>query len=123
MKRTNHRQQGLSLLTFLFALGFIGFFVIIGMKIVPMYTEYYSVTQVLEELETAPGLSGQSNYAIKSSLFKRLQVNYVRSVKGENIRIIRKDGVRVRITYEIRKSLIGNLDVVGTFDREVRLRG
>jgi hypothetical protein len=43
------------------------------------------------------------------------------NVGEENIRIVRRDGVNVRITYEVRKPIIGNVDVIAAFDKQVKL--
>ena len=117
------QQQGVTLIGFLIGLALLGFFVVMGMKIVPMYTEYYNVAKSLDNLSLEAGLADKTNYEIKAALFRRLQTNYVRRITEKDIRIVRKDGVRVRIAYEVRKGLIANLDVVGTFDKEVRLSG
>jgi len=34
---------------------------------------------------------------------------------------VRRDGVYLRIAYEVRKPILGTLDVVAKFDRSVRL--
>ncbi|NIV37084.1 MAG: DUF4845 domain-containing protein, partial [Anaerolineae bacterium] len=43
------------------------------------------------------------------------------NVHEENIRIVRRQGVQLRITYEVRKPIIGNLDVIASFDELVTL--
>ena len=44
MKRT---QSGITLVGFILVLAVAGFFVFIGMKLVPMYSEFYSVKAAL----------------------------------------------------------------------------
>ena len=43
-------------------------------------------------------------------------------IKDKDITKVRNRGVQLRIKYEVRKPLIGNLDVVASFDRSVPLK-
>ena len=121
--RHMHKQEGITLIGFLLGLAVVGFAAVMGMKVVPMYTEYYNISKALDGVAREVGLANKTNYEIKSALFKRLQTNYVRSLSEKDIKIVRKNGVRVSVNYEIRKGLIANLDVVGKFDKEVVLSG
>ena len=47
MKRT---QRGITLLGFIIVLAVVGFFAYVGMKLFPMYSEYYSVKSALKGL-------------------------------------------------------------------------
>jgi len=123
MRQMHKKQEGITLIGFLLGLAVVGFAAVMGMKIVPMYTEYYNISKALEGVANEAGLANKTNYEIKSALFKRLQTNYVRSVSDKDIKIVRKNGVRVSVDYEVRKGLIANLDVVGRFDKEVVLSG
>ena len=94
-----------------------------GMKVVPMYSEYYAVKQSLEGLAGEPGIANQSPAKIKDLFFRRLYVSYADTVKSEHVKIVRKDaGYQVTVKYEVRKPLIANLDVVGRFEAEKALR-
>jgi len=52
MKRT---QGGMTLIGFVLVLGLVGMFLYIGMKVIPMYTEYYAVKKSLDGLSMEPG--------------------------------------------------------------------
>ena len=123
MRYLGNREQGITLVGFLLGLALLAFALVMGMKIVPMYTEYYNVSKVLDDISKENDLANKTNYQIKTALFRRLQTTYVTNVTEKHIRIVRKNGVHLRITYEVRKGLIANLDVVGRFDKEVRLSG
>ncbi len=123
MRHLHKKHEGITLIGFLLGLSLAGFFAVLGMKIVPMYTEYYNISKSLDGVANEVGLANKTNYEIKSALFKRLQTNYVRSLSEKDVKIVRKNGVRVSIDYEVRKGLIANLDVVGKFDKEVLLSG
>ncbi|HEY4555877.1 MAG TPA: DUF4845 domain-containing protein [Lysobacter sp.] len=120
MKRT---QRGMSLIGFIIVLGVVGVFVYTGMKLIPMYSEYYAVKQALRGISAEPGITTQEPARIRDLLFRRLNVSYSDNVKPENVKIVRKDaGYLMTVKYEVRRPLIANLDVVGRFEAEQELR-
>ncbi|MEO5566078.1 MAG: DUF4845 domain-containing protein [Luteimonas sp.] len=113
MKRT---QRGLTLVSFVIVLGVIGLFAYIGMKLVPMYSEYYAVKQALKGLQQEPGIANREPAKIQDLFFRRLYVSYSENVKPTDVTLERVDGGwLMSVDYEVRKPLIGNLDVVGKF--------
>lgn len=120
MKRT---QGGMTLVGFIIVLAVVGVFIYMGMKVIPMYSEYYAVKQALQGLAGEPGIADQSPAKIKDLFFRRLYISYADTVKSEHVKIVRKDaGYVMTVKYEVRKPLIANLDVVGKFDAEKELR-
>lgn len=116
------KQRGMSLIGFILVLAMVLFFAFLGMRIVPIYLEYYSVVSAMNGLAAERGSAQYTPYDIKVKILNRLYVSYTdNNVGEENIRIVRRDGVQVRITYEVRKPVLGNLDVVASFDKMVRL--
>ena len=113
MKRT---QRGMTLIGFVIVLAVIGFAAYIGMKLVPMYSEYYAVKSALKGLKAEPGIANQAPAKIQDLFFRRLYISYSENVKPTNVTLERADGGWVMsVDYEVRKPLIGNLDVVGKF--------
>ena len=114
MKRT---QGGMTLIGFILILGLVGMFLYVGMKVIPMYTEFFAVKKSLDGLSMEPGIANASPDRIRSLFFRRLYVNYSENVKPENVKIERKEsGWKMTVHYEVRRPLISNLDVVGNFD-------
>ncbi|KAF1702595.1 DUF4845 domain-containing protein [Pseudoxanthomonas kaohsiungensis] len=123
MKR---KQGGLSLLGFLVVLAVVGFAAYVGMKLFPMYQEYYSVRSAMKGLANEPGVADMDPAKIQDLFFRRLYINYSENVKPQNVKFERTDGGwKMRVNYEVRRPLVGNLDVVGRFDstQELTRRG
>ena len=119
MKRT---QGGMTLIGFVIVLGVIGFFAYIAMRLVPMYSEYYADKQALKGLEAEPGIANRDPAKIQDLFFRRLYISYAENVKPANVEIERiESGWEMHVVYEVRKPLVGNLDVVGKFDVTERL--
>lgn len=120
MKRT---QRGMTLIGFILVLGVVGLFAYMGMKLIPMYSEYYGVKQALQGLATEPDIAGKDPAKIKDLFFRRLYISYAENIKPEHVKLVRKDaGYLMTVDYEVRKPLIANIDVVGRFNAEKELR-
>jgi hypothetical protein len=114
MKRT---QSGITLLGFIVVLAVVGLFAYIGMKLFPMYSEFYSVKSALKGLANEPGIGNTNPAKIQDLFFRRLYISYAENVKKENVKIKRVDnGWQMDVSYEVRKPVIANLDVVGKFN-------
>jgi len=114
--KTMNTQRGMTLTSFLTVLIVVGFFLYIGMKLFPMYQEFYAVKTSLKALAKESGADMDPNKA-QQLFFKRMDMNYSDSVKRDNIKFDRIDGGwRMNVNYEVRRPLIGNLDIVGRFE-------
>jgi len=117
-----NKQGGMTLIGFIVVLSFVIFLAFIGMKIGPIYMEYFSVVKAMEGVAEERGSANYTPFDIKVKILNRLYVSYsADNVKEQNIKITRANGVNVRVKYEVRKPVIGNLDVVAMFDKTVRL--
>lgn len=116
------KQRGITLIGFIIVLSFAIFISFIGMKIGPLYMEYYSVVSAMNGVASERGSANLSPYDIRVKVLNRLYVSYsAENVKEKHIKIVRKNGVHLNVAYEVRKPVIGNLDVVAKFDKTVRL--
>lgn len=115
--KTMNTQRGMTLTSFLVVLVVVGFFLYVGMKLFPMYQEYYSVRAAMKSLANEPGVGSMEPARIQSLFFKRLDMNYSDSLKPSDVKFDRRDnGWTLKVNYEVRRPLVGNLDVVGKFD-------
>ncbi len=121
MNRKNG-QSGITLMGFIIILGVVGFFAMMGIKLFPVYQEYYSVVSNLNGLSAEAGSSKLSPEEIRQRLAKRFNISYISSVKPEHI-IVDKKVNTVQIKYEVRGNLLYNLDYVAQFDKTVTLKG
>lgn len=111
------RQKGLSLIGFLLLLALALFFTYIGMKLVPIYLNHYSVVSAMKGVAEEAGVADMSQARIRNRLFRRLTVNYVYGVEPEHVTLTRGTSVDLIVDYEIREQMIGNIDVVVKFRR------
>ncbi len=111
------KQQGLTFISLVFVLGLIAFFVILGLKIGPIYLNHSKVVSTLAELKKTTDIERQSEAEIRDSLSKRFNINYVDDVTQKDITITRHENyLKVVIAYEVVTNIVGNLSVLVEFN-------
>ena len=83
------RQQGLTFFGLILVLGFIGMFVLLVLKIAPIYLDHSKVASALADIEKTPDIQAKTEYEIRDSLNKRFNINYVYDVTQDDIKIIK----------------------------------
>jgi len=116
----NRKQSGITMIGFLITLALIILFIYCGMKIIPMYTEFYSVKQALAGIAKEPEMGNASKDKIRTMFKRRLDISYANTVlKMDPLKIESTDsGYMLTVDYERREELISNLDIVGKFHAE-----
>ena len=73
----------------------------------------------MKGLANETGSADMDPSKLQDMFFKRLYINYSDNVKKEDVKFERiEGGWRMKVNYEVRRELVGNLDVVGKFDTE-----
>ncbi len=117
-----HHQKGMTAIGWLLVLGLIAFFTLITLRLIPGYLEFAKVTSVLESLQDEPGVTRMSKTDIIRLVRKRFDVNDVYQVDPKLVKVVKeKSGLKVSINYERREHVIGNIDVVTTFDKQIEV--
>lgn len=111
------RQQGLTFISLIFILGLIAFFVLLGLKIGPIYLNHSKVASALAEIEKTTHIEDQSEAQIRDSLSKRFNINYVDDVNQDDITVAKQGNyLKVAIEYEVVRKIAGNLSVLVEFN-------
>ena len=122
MNSLRNRQKGMTGTGWLVVLALIGFFSLLTIKLVPVYLEHYSVKTVLASLENEPLITQKSVSEVKKMVHRRLKVNGVYDVDQKGLKVKRESGVlTVEMTYEVKKHMVGNVDVLVSFSDKVEL--
>lgn len=118
----NRKQQGVTLTSFLAILVVVGFTLFVGIKLLPMYQEFYAVKAAMKGVAEEPGSGNMDPARAQDMFFKRLDMSYSESVKPRDVKFERMaGGWKMKVSYEVRKPMMGNLDLVGRFDTEQEL--
>ena len=120
--RSIKRQEGMTAIGWLLVILLVFVIAMFVMKLIPIYLEGFNVGSVINGLEDDPTLSGKNAAEIRKVILRRFDVNMVTSVDSSDIYIARQGGQYViEVEYEVRKNLIGNLDIVASFHKEASL--
>jgi hypothetical protein len=112
-------QRGMTMLGFLITLSVVILFLYCGMKIVPMYIEFYSVKKMMATIASNPEAATGSKDQIRALFNRSLEIDYVKVIKPEMLKIDTTDaGYNLVMDYERREELVANLDVVAKFHAE-----
>lgn len=115
-------QRGVGGLFFLLILILIGVVAVMGMRIVPMYVEHFTVRSTLEGLKDDPEVRQMGPAEIRQSIERRFDINNITAVGKKDLKIRQeRNATIIEVAYEVRKPLVGNLDVVGNFSERVEL--
>lgn len=119
---SRRKQHGLTFISWLVILIVLGFFVLVGLKITPVYLENFTVKKSLESLKNEPLLGRKTVREIRTLLMRRLDLNSVYDMTKDEIVIKRQGGVTtVTIKYEERRPIVGNLAIVMSFEDSIEV--
>ena len=116
-----HRQRGITFVGLIFILALVGLPVFAVIKLVPVYLNYMAVSRTMESLRSefkgTPDLGG-----IRRSLDRHWNIDDVTGIATKDIEITKDEGVViVHAAYDDKVSYIGNISLVASFDKTVRI--
>lgn len=117
-------QHGLTFISLTAVVALIVSSVLLFLKLYPPYYGYFKVSSAVNSLSKESGVDKLTDKEIKDHLLRRLQIDDVDEVDQKHI-VIEKSarGKTIRVAYEIRVPIVGNLDAVTRFDKSVELGG
>ncbi|MBT8449813.1 MAG: DUF4845 domain-containing protein [Gammaproteobacteria bacterium] len=112
------KQQGMTAIGWLFVLGLIGFFVLLALRLFPIYSNNFKLKGILETVSEEHNLYELDRNEILVLIDKGITINRAEGFKKEHFEIVLKENrnKEFRIKYEDRRPILGNLDVVAKFD-------
>lgn len=118
-----HKQAGASLLGIATVILVISGIAFVGMKVSPIYFEFFRVDAAMEKLAAQPEVGGLRDTKVRDALLKRLLVDDVSSVKRKQITIKRVNNTMfVTVRYEKRNQALESLDLIGKYERTIELK-
>lgn len=116
------KQRGMTAIGWVIVLGLIAFFTLVVLRLMPLYLEYSKVASVLESIKNEPGVTRQTKADIQRLIMRRFEINDVRNVDPKIAEIESRGGrLTVGMAYERRTNMIGNIDIVVSFDKSIEV--
>jgi len=128
VKLTN-KQTGLSTIVLIVIVGLFAYAIFIGLKITPVYMEYFSIKSTVDGLADEMKTRQMSKAQFMDLMEKRLDINYIsiRDLKPSrdgcdktkkdafHFKTVKKN-TEIGVNYEKRIPLIANIDFLLSFD-------
>lgn len=118
-----HSQKGLTTIGWILVIAIFGGIVLTGLKILPMYLDYFNVKSVVDSVANDPAIDPKSKRDLWDSISKRLRINSVRYIKREDVGFSRKEGVTtITVDYKVEKPYIAQLYLVAKFNYSAEIK-
>lgn len=115
---TMHKQRGATFVFWVFFAALIGFILMLGVKLFPVYYKGFTTKDIVESIALEMQGKKPNKKQLWESIDKRLNINSVYGVKKEHFVYSKdKDQIEFGLDYEIRVPVIANLDAVAKFDQ------
>jgi hypothetical protein len=117
------RQQG-NLGGYILAILFFGAFLTLAGRLGPLYMDHNTMSNLLDKMAQEQGMGNLSDGELQNAIKKRFKLNNIREFDiKEHIEIERTgSGTELIMDYEVRMPLVHNVDLIASFEKEVRLR-
>ncbi len=98
--RSKIRQDGVSLIGLVFILAILGLIAVLGLKVVPTFTEYLSIKKAIASAKT----TGTTVREIQIAFDKQPEVGYISSISGKDLEIT-KNGSDIEVSFAYQKKI------------------
>lgn len=117
------KQRGMTAISWFLVIVVAALFITFIIRLIPIYIDGFSVYESIGSMATDSKLNTYSAKGVKKTLLKRLNLNSVYSVTPDDIYISKSSGKTIiEVDYEVRENLVGNLDFVVSFKKEVTVQ-
>mgnify|MGYP003625779205 CR=1 FL=1 len=124
MRSFPFRQRGVGFAGWLILILVFGGILTIATKLFPHYMDNNTIENLLDKLATEDGIAAKNKAEIAKIVANRMKLNNIRDFDLEDRMVINrtKNGTQLVMDYEIRVSVMGNLDAIASFKKEIELR-
>jgi len=115
-----NKQSGLTLITIILIMAVFGFFVLLALKITPIYIENNSVKTVLHKLENDASVKRKTVAGIRKMIAHGFRINSIYDFPKENIKIKKtKNRLIIDLTYDKVEPIVANVSVMVSFSDKI----
>ncbi|MDK2124236.1 DUF4845 domain-containing protein [Parachitinimonas caeni] len=116
------KQLGFSFTNFILIAIVAAFLVLTFFKVVPVYSEYFSIKSAIGKVSKEK--SGAPMADIRQAFDRYAEIEYFKSVKGEDLEILQENGaVSISVEYQKKVPLVANISLLFDFRIEDKGKG
>ena len=114
-------QRGITAVGLIILVTFVGLFVYAGIRLLPVYLEYFNVIKAVEGMKSDAD-SGPK--AMRIALEKRFDIEDIKSIDWRDIQITKVGSSwDVHVVYDAQTPFVANVGFIVHFDKTVSLSG
>lgn len=114
------KQQGAGFLTWVSGLGVAILFFITAVKLVPVYTQFYAVQSLMDDIAADPGMKTATTMQVRRKIDDYLNINGIDGLSKDAFEVKPATGDddtrELQVYYEVRKHWLANIDFMTTFE-------
>lgn len=117
------RQKGMTLIGFLLMFVIFGFYVLLALKLGPIYFDYYKIKMSIDSLKKEHDIVDKPPRDIIAALQKRWDVNDIRRITADKSVVVEKHSgsTTLLLDYEVEEPIFGNVSALIKFNQSVTL--
>ena len=112
-----HKQKGMTFVGLVLIIAGVVFVLVLSMKLVPAYIEFFTVKKTLLALKTNGSLKSMGVKEIQRSFDNSATIDDIKSVKGADLDIAKDDvgNTTVAVEYQVVVPLVANVSALLDF--------
>lgn len=117
------KQAGMTTLGFLILVVFIGMFGYGGLRLTPIYLNYFAIASVIDGVLKEYDGQNPTRTAIKRSIVRRFDVESISLITARDVKVTSSGaGFQVAVVYDHKAEFLGNVSFSVHFDKKVVVR-
>ncbi|MGH1536738.1 MAG: DUF4845 domain-containing protein [Gammaproteobacteria bacterium] len=113
-----YKQRGATFVFWVFFLALIGFLIMLGIKLFPVYYKGFTTEKIVEDIAIEMQNKKPNKKQLWQSISKRININSVYGVNKEHFVYSKNKGeIEFGLDYEVRVPVIANLDAIAKFNQ------
>ncbi|AOU97575.1 hypothetical protein BI364_06030 [Acidihalobacter yilgarnensis] len=98
----------------------LGVLFVIGVRLFPVYMDYYSVRSIMGEVAHSPNIGSKTYWQVWNAINTRLDINSIDDIHRDNFKMNTVGNeTTLTISYEVRRHLLANIDGLIIFKHSV----
>ena len=118
-------QKGATFITWVAGLGLVIFIFVTGIKLAPLYLEFYAIRNLVDKIATDPEMTRANTMQLRRKVDNYLIVNSLYTLSNSAFSITQVEGKKdvraLAVNYEVRKHWVANIDFLATFTYSAEL--
>jgi hypothetical protein len=100
----------------------VGFLAYVALNVIPVYIDHFAIKATLDSVKNDPLSASKSSRELRDAISKRLDINNIRHVNRDHIKIERSGKVtKIHIAYKEVRHIVYNISLIMEFEENVEL--